>query len=354
MQIIGVNFKDRNSDAYQDKVYNYNCDISDVAVGDILIAPTSSKDGDAIVRVCTVGVAPETVSPDIRAILKTITRRADEVVEVIPASDSTDIITIQQLPVITERLYSIKAAVLAKVAAILAMPCNEDTVKEIKKARADLNRDFKDLEARRKYVKAEILKPYEAFEAVYRECATDLFTAADNQLRDAIGGVEGAIKENMRLIIVSFYERELESFGLDFPVFERSAIKIGLSDSENALKKQVKEFVHRIHEDVEMIKLLPLADEVLVEYKEFLNAPRAISAVNARHKALEEVREKMDVAPAASAFVPPPPPEVPHIVVQTKADDEKTITIQITGNQRQIDNLLKFLGDSWYTFKVIG
>ena len=51
----------------------------------------------------------------------------------------------------------------------------EDTVKEIKKLRADLNKRFKELEDERKAVKAKVMAPYEAFEEVYKKYVTDIF-----------------------------------------------------------------------------------------------------------------------------------------------------------------------------------
>jgi len=370
MQIIGVNFKDRNSDAFQEKVYNYNCDISDVAVGDILIAPTSSKDGDAIVRVYAVGVDPETVAPNIRAILKTISRRADEAVDIVPTVaiteqasadlvlagvvDATELIVIKQLPVIENQLRGVKADWETVLKETRSLPCSPKTVGTVKDIRAGMRKKFFALDDRRKEIKRLASAPIDQFEATFKECITEIFNKADQELKEKVDTVEDGLRDEKRVKIEAHYLERLESFGIDFPAFAQSGIKVGLSDTEASLIKQVDAFTERIACEVEMIKGLPLADEVLVEYKESLNAPRAITAVNARHKAMEEVREKMDITPAASAFVPPPPPEVPHIVVQTKADDEKTVMIQVTGNQRQIDNLLKFLGDSWYTFKVIG
>lgn len=351
MQIIGVNLKDRHSDSYQGKAYNYFCDIDDLAVGDLLAAPT--KDGDATVRVCAVGVDPETIDPNIKLILKTITKRADEVVEVIPVNGETDLIVIQQLPVIVEQLHSIKAAVSEKVKSILALPCTDETVKEIKKYRADLNKDFKDFEARRKFVKSEILKPYEAFEMVYRECVTEIFNEAETQLKEAIDDIETAIKQGKANEISEFYREELAAHGLDFPSFGQSGIKVGLSDTITALKKQASEIISKTAEDVAMINGLPFADEIMVEYRASLNASRSIMTINARHKAIEEQRARMETAPNVTFEPIPVPAAVPHIIVPTKTDDEVSATIRVIGSQRKIDALMKFLEDGWYKYETI-
>ena len=278
----------------------------------------------------------------------------DNIIESTEVVEQTDLITIQQLPVIVEQLHSIKAAVSEKVSTILAMPCTEDTVKEIKKYRADLNKDFEDFEARRKFVKSEILKPYEAFETVYKECITEIFNGAKTQLKNAIDDVESAIKQGKANDVSDFYRAELAARGLDFPSFGQSGIKVGLSDSIMALKKQASEIVAKTAEDVAMISGLPFSDEIMVEYRASLNASRAVSIVNDRHKAIEAQRARTESAPAQEAVAEPIPvaPAVPHVIVPLKTDDEQIVCIRVSGSQRKIDALMKFLEDGWYNYKT--
>ena len=267
--------------------------------------------------------------------------------------EQTDLITIQQLPVIVEQLHSIKAAVSEKVTAILAMECTDSTIQVIKKARADLNKEFKDFEARRRFVKNEIMKPYEAFEAVYKECISDIFNGADVKLKEAIDDVEVAIKQGKANEVSEFYRAELAAHGLDFPSFGQSGIKVGLSDSITALKKQSSEIISKTADEVAMISGLPYADEIMVEYRNTLNASRSVTTINERHKAIEAQRARMDAAPAQAAFEPiPVQPAVPRVIVSTHADGEITKTIRITGSQRKIDALVQFLEDGWYKYEV--
>lgn len=273
-----------------------------------------------------------------------------EIIEVV--SDQTELITIQQLPVIVEQLHSIKAAVSEKVKSILALPCTDETVKEIKKYRADLNKDFKDFEARRKFVKNEILRPYEAFDMVYRECVTEIFNGAETQLKNAIDNVESAIKQGKANEVSDFYRAELAAHGLDFPSFGESGIKVGLSDSITALKKQASEIIAKTSEDVTMIMGLPFNDEIMVEYRNSLNVSRSIQTVNDRHKAIDEQRAKTETV-APTTFEPIPiAPEVPRIIVPLKTDDEIVKVIRVTGSQRKIDSLMTFLEDGWFKYQV--
>lgn len=343
MQIIGACFKNTS------RVYSYYCTVEDVKIGDALLTPD-----DTIVTVVALDVDPATISERVMPLMKTITKRAEEAAEVVAeAPEQTELITIQQLPVIVEQLHSIKAEKTAKIAAILALPCTEETVKEIKRFRAELNNDLKSFEARRKYVKGEILRPYEAFEMVYKECVTDLFTGADIQLRDAINSVEDGLKNEKRAEVEAFYLDALAAHGLDFPSFDKSGIKVGISDSVASLKRQASELAQKTADEVAMISGLPYADEIMVEYRNTLNASRSVTTINERHKAIEAQRARMDAVPAQAAFEPiPAQPAVPRVIVATHADDEITKTIRITGSQRKIDALMTFLEDGWYKYEV--
>ena len=343
MQIIGACFKNTS------RVYSYYCTVEDVKVGDVLLTPD-----DTIVTVAALDVDPATISERVATLMKTITKRAEEAAEVVTETpEQTDLITIQQLPVIVEQLHSIKAAVSEKVEAILAMACTDSTIQVIKKARADLNKEFKDFEARRRFVKNEIMKPYEAFESVYKECISDIFNGADVKLKEAIDDVEVAIKQGKANEVSEFYRAELSAHGLDFPSFGQSGIKIGLSDSITALKKQSSEIISKTADEVAMISGLPYADEIMVEYRNTLNASRSVTTINERHKAIEAQRARMDAAPAQAAFEPiPVQPAVPRVIVATHTDDEITKTIRVTGSQRKIDALVQFFEDGWYKYEV--
>ena len=80
------------------------------------------------------------------------------------------LIVVQQLPVIKEQLHSIKAQAQASVAEALALVCTEETLKVVKEQRAKLNRDRKDLDARRMVEHAPAFPPVKAKD--YIACQT--------------------------------------------------------------------------------------------------------------------------------------------------------------------------------------
>lgn len=214
--------------------------------------------------------------------------------------ETAELIVVKQLPVIEEQLKTIKANIESKVANVLALDCNEGTVKAIKVLRADLTKDFKDLEERRKFVKNTIMAPYEAFDVVYKECVTDIFKSADSELKKRIDFVENELKDEKRAKIQTYFREYLESKHIDFVTFEDANINVTMSASEKSLKAAAKAFIDRIADDLKLIDTQEHKEEILVEYKQSLNVSSAITSVTERHKAIDEEIKKQQADQAVA------------------------------------------------------
>lgn len=275
---------------------------------------------------------------------------------------NNEIITIKQLPVIEEHLQVIKAEVIAKTQDALSLECNEKTVKEVKKVRTDLNKDFKALEERRKAVKKAVMTPYEAFEAVYKECITDIFKNADSELKGKIGSVENSLKEKKATEVFEYFNEYLQSKGIDFVTFENAHINVTLSASKKSLKEQAKTFIDRVCDDLALIDTQEHKDEILYHYKKvdgmtFLNASKAITLVNEKFKAIEEAkareeerkaREQAKAEAVAKVEAVAPPVAVTSPAVEPIAppvEEEKTfkMTFTVKGTMAQLKELKKFI-----------
>lgn len=204
------------------------------------------------------------------------------------------IITIKQLPIIEERLQLIKAEIDAKTQHVLALDCNDATVKAIKSLRADLNKDFFELEEKRKEVKRAVMSPYERFEEVYTECVTNIYKQTDAILKGRIAIVENAIKANKEKEIRAYYDEYAESLGIDFVPYEKSGITVTLSASVKKLKEQAAAYLDRIADELKLIGTHPqeLQPEILVEYKRTVNVAYSIQTVIERKRAIEEEAER--------------------------------------------------------------
>lgn len=251
------------------------------------------------------------------------------------------VIELQQLPIIVERLHSVKADIEQRTADALSLVCTEQTYKSVKDARAQLTKEFKEYEAQRIAVKDKILEPYTEFEKVYRECITVPFQTADAELKRKITDVTSGIVAQKTDAVQEYYNELVAAAGIDWMDDLTYRPKVNMSDSVTALKKQAKAFVDGIVSDVTAIDAMESSAEVMVEYRKNLDLPTAIKVVDNRHKALEEQRrleeerrvrqaereaaaEKVRAAAAAAAQTQPEPAQEisvdPEMPVQPDAE----------------------------------
>lgn len=231
---------------------------------------------------------------------------------------STDLIVVKQLPVIEEQLRSVKMAIQNRVNAVLSMECTEDTYREIKKARADLNAEFRELEARRKAVKAQVEAPYKAFEKVYKDCAADIYAQADRELAEKIYAVEGGLRRQKSDAVQAYFSEYRDSLHLpaDIASYDFADINVTLTASEKSLKKQAKDCLDRIREDLTLIDTLPDRDEVLAEYRKCMSVSKAVQAVRDRHARIEAERQRRLEAEEAARKTQEHTAEVEQIIAE--------------------------------------
>ena len=294
------------------------------------------------------------------------------------------LIIVKQLPVIEDQLAAVKESITERVNQALSLVCTEDTYKDIKKVRADLNKEYAELEAKRKEVKTAVLAPYEKFEKVYKECAGDLYADADRKLKAKIAEVEEGLRQQKITAVCDYFVEYRESLGLteDLVKYDDMGLKVGLSDSLTGLKKKVKDFLDHISDDLKAIESHEDKDEIMTEYRRGFNLANALSTVAARHKAIEdakrlreeaearrkaqEEREKElaaviaaqteQVAPVAApvavevAQVIPEPVAVPEA---PEAEKTYSTSFKVTGTLDQLKALKKFLVEGGYTYEQL-
>lgn len=203
-----------------------------------------------------------------------------------------DLIEVKQLPVIEEQLKNVSAIIDERVKNATSLVCTEETVKTIKELRAELNKDYKEFETQRKAVKEKVLKPYNDFENIYKECISDKFRNADLVLKGRIEIVENELKTKKEQEVKNYFEEYKTANNIDFITYEQAGINVTLSASMKSLKEQAKNFIDRIVDDLKLIETQEHKAEILVEYKQTLNISNAITTVTNRFKAIEEEKKK--------------------------------------------------------------
>lgn len=273
-----------------------------------------------------------------------------------------DLIEIKQLPVIEERLKSVSKVIDERVKNATNLVCTEESVKAIKEIRADLNKDYKEFEAQRKAVKEQIMKPYNDFDNIYKECISDKFRNADLILKGKIDNVENELKAKKEQEVKEYFEEYKIANNIDFITYEQARINVTLSASMKSLKEQAKVFIDKIAADLNLIETQEHKTEILVEYKQTLNVSQAITSITNRFKAIEEEKmkqeelvnqnleqEKSKVQEAMKPFEEVAQLEAPK--VEEKQDDILTLRFTVRGTRTRLKALKEFLENGGYDYE---
>lgn len=276
---------------------------------------------------------------------------------------SNEIILVKQLPVIVEQLAQVKETVIQRVQTATSLVCTDETVKEVKKARAELNAEFKQWEEKRKEVKTAVMTPYEKFEAVYKDCVSDTYKAADKELKQKIDSVEQELKDKKATEVREYFMEYLASKYIDFVTFEQAGINITLSASMKSLKEQAKSFIDKISDDLALIETQEHKAEILVEYKKTLNVSAAITGVTARFKAIEDEKKRVEeaeerraaeeqhIAEITSALPEPEPAPVMPPLEEQPEEKEYTLRFKVTATKDKLRELKAFLDNGGFKYE---
>lgn len=291
---------------------------------------------------------------------------------------NSDLIVIKQLPIIEEQLQQVKASVEQRISGALAMACTEDTRVEVKRMRAELRREFDELETRRKAVKQAIIAPYEQFEAVYKDCVANLYRDADQTLGNRVNAVEDGLKQQKTDEARAYFEEYRDSLSIEPEMvrFSQLGLKVNLTTTMKQLRSQIATVMDRIAADLAAIQEHEYKDEILSEYRQSLNLAMAIHTVGERHRRIElerqrreqaeaerqrreEARQKVEAIAAEEAqpepVAAPIPVEVaapaPTPAPMNDVDPVLEVTFKVTGPLSKLRELKKFLNDGGYTYE---
>lgn len=166
-----------------------------------------------------------------------------------------------------------------------------DTLKALKTMRARLNKEFKEYEEQRKYIKNALLQPYQELEDQYKPLIAIKYQEADRQLKDKIYGVEDQLKQDKEDQLKRYFYELCTSKNIDFAQFKDTGLNITLSASEKSLKEQIDTFVAKLEEDLNTINILPEDDEfkaeALAEYKATKDLNHSLQVIQERRRAKE-------------------------------------------------------------------
>lgn len=261
-----------------------------------------------------------------------------------------NLIEVKQLPIIVEYLGTQKEKWERDALEAESLVCTEDTLKAVKEKRTEIGKEFEDIEARRKAVKNAIMGPYNAFEAIYKDCITDQYRRAYASLTGKINEVEADIKARCEADLREYFDELCAVHHLDWLTYERVGIKVDMASAKaktpKKLREQLTAFVASVAESVDRINTLEDSGEVMVEYQQTLDAAGAICTVRERHRRIEEekkfrearaaIREQeAEAAHRVEALAPP--------VVAKATEPTFKCTFTVRATKAQLHKLKEFL-----------
>lgn len=208
-------------------------------------------------------------------------------------------IIVKQLPVISEQLEKAGINVRKRISELELdkQIATEETVKEIKKLRAELNKESGEYEAQLKEVTSVIENPLSQLKEKFKTEIKNPYKEADDLLKDQIAIVENNIKLEKKNNVIAYFEELCLSEKIDFITFDNIGIEINLSTTEKKYKEQVNDYVTKVVDDLALIKTTDFEAEILTEYKKTLNASKSITTVKERKEteAKETARIKAEL-----------------------------------------------------------
>lgn len=263
-----------------------------------------------------------------------------------------EIIKIENIGVIDYTMAEKTAAVAKKrikdldIENMLATNENKQNLKDL---RADLNKEFDQLEKERKAIKNIFTKPYNDFDSWYKENITAVYGGAKNLLNEKIDGIENEQKDQrLKLAVDTFNEFNT----IDWLTFEYLQFRPNLSDSDKKVKDTVTGFIEKVESDLNVINTQPHTERVLALYRNTLDLNYSIATVHqqvAQEEAIKQEREQMQ-APQIEAPTPEPieedntPLDPPTMVEQPQEDNQLyRFNLSVTATKKQIINLRQYM-----------
>lgn len=254
-----------------------------------------------------------------------------------------EIMTLKQEPIIIYDAVKAKGKEIDERIASLnieTMEATEDNLRVIKSTRTELKKEFDYYEQKRKMIKDLIMKPYQDFEAVYKEFIASKFKSADALLKEKVTVVEDGILAQ-KIEKLKAYFNEINTF--DFIKFEDLELHIIKSKSDKHYKEQIEEYLLNVQSDLSTIETLENKERILAKYQIYKDLNRAISEVNLeieREKAIQQkAMQQAKVEPVQAQMKAEQPKEAKQYVAKfkVKATIEQIKALKAFMQQNNID-----------------
>lgn len=219
---------------------------------------------------------------------------------------TTDLATVVNTQIETN-FEAVRDWLTEELAPYASMVVTEDSIAEAKKTRASIRKVGDSIDAQRKAIKKEWMRPYEAYEAKCKEL-TGIVNGAVSNIDGQIKAMENEVKEQKRQRLSDFFDEhsyDVADFITFDDVFDSKWLNATFSEIDAA--NSIMEQIESINEGLETIRSMnsPYETAMLSEYGKSHNLAKSI-AEGKRLEAIqtaEERRREMDarLAPVLEA-----------------------------------------------------
>lgn len=208
-----------------------------------------------------------------------------------------------QKPVIVENLDSVRNRLDGLISEVRGLPQDNESLKKVKKLRADLNKEKERYEAQRKEARRIVLAPYERANKKYEEYISGPYSSADQTLKEWVDNYQNGIKQKCEDDLREYFYELRSANHVEWLPYERCGVVVDLASAKQKtpkkLREQLAQFVARVASDVDRIAEMDDSEEIMVEYQKSLNVADSIGIVLERHRRIQAQREAAQAREAA-------------------------------------------------------
>ena len=271
--------------------------------------------------------------------------------------EDRDVMALTQMPIIKQQLQKLSDEIDEKLKNAENLVVTEENYKSIKSIRANFNKEFQELEDKKKEIKTQLLEPYMQFEQEYKHLIANKYRLADLYLKNKINECENTLKDKKEQEIIEYFNELIASKHLEDCVsFDDLNITVGLSDTVSKLRRLIDEKVEKIDTDITMISNEEHAALILNEYFKCWNYAQAkLTALNIIRvekenqerlaKKIEQEKKEQSIVETVDKVVD----NSPEIVIPelTKHEEEIfTTTFVVEGTKEQLIGLREYMNEN--------
>lgn len=200
-----------------------------------------------------------------------------------------------QAPIISENLDSIRQQLSVMVNQACSLDRSDENLKRVKSLRADLSKQFNQMEDQRKEVKRQVMQPYTRAEEKYKTCIADPYRQADQLLKAWVDDYQNELK-NAAWQKLEAYRAELcQAHNIPPFTLEQAGVSVDMAaarqDTPKKAMQQLEAFSLRIQQEVGTISTLEDSEAVMAEYVRDFDLSRAIQTITRRKQEEEAMRK---------------------------------------------------------------